>query len=435
MMWFRKALGGQSVQRQTTFRPRLESLEDRVTPSIAVTTSLLSGAVADVPVATTSGQIQMEAPPVAIPIVHGASGLGWGSLYTGITIKGQALDASGARLIQVGYAQDPMSSDIDLFVGYTLLSDGSGSGTLFNFAGMNTKGAGVDVDATGIIYTAGTQGSQGFMMRVENDLATVDWAATAGLNLPSAKLDTAGTNLYVGGADVGAHSSDVLVVKLNDLANPAGPHQVYYDIRSSGAGTSKVNGITVDANGRADLATSTIFENMGRTTYSPGFNQVEPDGTNKPGWGFLVSGDMNGVALAPDGTWITVGNYKADGDAVQSTTAVRMVNNIQGLDFNADTQWGWIFTFAADASANSVAIDSNGDYYYGGSLANAPDPTNMLYIKNSGVDGATQLDGFTIIFGPGQTGVVYAITLDGLGNAYVAGTLDADGVIVQVTGI
>src|SRR6266852_4260497 len=73
MMWFRKALVRQSVQRRTTFRPRLESLEDRVTPSIAVTTSVLSGAVADIPVATTSGQIQMEAPPVAIPIVHGAS--------------------------------------------------------------------------------------------------------------------------------------------------------------------------------------------------------------------------------------------------------------------------------------------------------------------------------------------------------------------------
>src|SRR6516162_4359694 len=267
MMWSRKALVRQSVQRPTTFRPKLESLEDRVTPAIDVTTTLLS-AVPVVPVATTSGQIQMEAPPVAIPIVHGASGLGWGSLYTGVTIKGQALDASGGRLIQVGYAQDPVSSDIDLFVGSTNLVDGSGQGTLFNIPGTNLKGAGVDVDSTGIIYTAGTQGAQGFTMRVENDIQTVDWAATAGLNLTSAKLDTAGTNLYVGGADVGAHSSDVLVVKLNGLGNTA-PNQVYYDIRSSVAGTSKVNGITVDANGRADLATSTIFENQGRTTYSP----------------------------------------------------------------------------------------------------------------------------------------------------------------------
>src|SRR5713226_274418 len=163
MMWFRKALVRQSVQRQTTFRPRLESLEDRVTPSIDVTSTLLS-AVPDVPVATTSGQIHMETPPVAIPLVHSSN---WITRYPGVTIKGQALDASHTRLIQVGYAHDPVSSDIDIFVSYTLLSDGSGSGTLFNLAGTNLKGAGVDVDSTGIIYVAGTQGSQGLVMRVE----------------------------------------------------------------------------------------------------------------------------------------------------------------------------------------------------------------------------------------------------------------------------
>jgi hypothetical protein len=114
-----------------------------------------------------------------------------------------------------------VSSDIDLFVGYTLLTDGSGTGTLFNIPGTNMKGAGVDVDVTGIIYAAGTQGATSFLMRVENDLQTVDWAVTAGLNLTSAKLDTAGTNLYVRGADVGAHWTDVLVVKLNGLENTA----------------------------------------------------------------------------------------------------------------------------------------------------------------------------------------------------------------------
>ena len=430
MVWFRKALVRQSVQRPTTFRPRFESLEDRVTPSVDVTSTLLSGAVADVPVATTSGQIQLEAPPVLVPIVHGQSNLGWGSLYTGVTIKGQALDASGARLIQVGYAHDPVSSDIDLFVGYTLLLDGSGQGSLFNIPGTNLKGAGVDVDSTGIIYVAGTQGAQGFLTRVENDIATVDWAATAGLNLTGAKLDTAGTNLYVGGADAGTHATDNLAVKLNDLANPMGPHQVYYDIRSSGVGPSKVNGITVDANGRADLATSVDTGTPQSPFYNPSIIQVEPDGSNKPGWFFAGQGDMNGVALAPDGTWILVGNINTD------VITVKMVNNIQG-DPVGDFPWGggWDFSFGDTATANSVAIDNNGDYYFVGSLANAPDPTNMLYIKNSGVDGFTQLDGFTVVFGPGQTGVVYAITLDGQGNAYIAGTLDSDGVIVQVTGI
>jgi hypothetical protein len=425
MMWFRKALVRQSVQRRNTFRPRLESLEDRVTPSIDVTTTLLS-AVPDVPVATTSGQIHMEAPPVAIPIVDSGD---WISIYPGVTIKGQALDASGARLIQVGYAQDRMSSDIDLFVSYTLLSDGSGQSTLFNLPGMNLKGAGVDVDPTGIIYAAGTQGAQGFMMRVESDIQTIDWAATAGLNLTGAKLDTAGTNLYACGADVGAHYSDLLVVKLNNLANPSGPNTVYYDIRSSSVGASKANGITVDANGRADVAGSIDTGPPQNPLYNPAVFQVD---TNI-GWYFAGQGDMNGVALAPDGTWIAVGNIAG---ANQDTIAVKMANILQG-DPVADFPWGggWEFNFGADASANSVAIDNNGDYYYAGSLANAPDPTNMLYIKNSGVDGFTQLDGFTIQFAPGQTGVAYAITLDGAGNAYVAGTLDADGVIVQITGI
>jgi hypothetical protein len=429
MMWFRKALVRQSVQRRTTFRPRLESLEDRVTPSIDVTSTLLS-AVPDVPVATTSGQIHVETPPVAIPIVHGASGLGWGSLYTGSTIKGQALDASGARLIQVGYANDPMSSDIDVFVGDTLLSDGSGQGTLFNLPGMNLKGCGVDVDSTGIIYVAGTKGSQGFVMRIENDLQTVDWIVTAGLNLCGVKLDAPQTSLYVTGADVGTHATDLLVLKLNDLANPAGPHQVYYDIRSSGVGPSKANGITVDANGRVDLAASVDTGTPDNPMYNPSIIQVEPDGSNKPGWFFAGQGDMNGVALyPPDGTWILVGNINQD------VIAVKMVNNIQG-DPVADFPWGggWDFNYGATATANSVAIDSNGDYYFAGSLADGAG-TDMLYIKNSGLDGATLIDGFIINFGPGTNAIAYAITLDGLGNAYVAGTLDADGVIVQVTGI
>jgi len=441
MMWFRKALVRQPVQRRTTFRPRLESLEDRVTPSIGFTSTSLSGAVADIPVATTSGQIHVETPPVAIPLVH-SSDFGWGSGYTGLTIKGQALDVSGSRLIQVGYANDPATSDIDLAVTYTNLLDGTGSGTLFNIAGTNLKGAGVDVDSTGIIYVVGTQGSQGFMIRLENDLQTIDWAATAGINLTSTKLDTAGTNLYVGGADVGTHSSDVLVVKLNDLANPAGPNTVYNDIRSSGSGTSKVNGITVDGNGRADLAISIIFENQGRTTYSPGFNQVEPDGTNKPGWGFLVSGDMNGVALDPrDNTWITVGNYMADGDAVQSTIQAKMVDNIQGVDIGVDTQWGWIFTWQdqsgnpINASANSVAIDGNGDYHFGGSISNNGTTNDMFYAKFSGLDGSTIINAFSFNFVGSTNAAAFAITLDGAGNAYLAGTLDADGVIQQLTGV
>jgi hypothetical protein len=426
MKWFRKALVRQSVQRRTTFRPRLESLEDRVTPSIDVTSTLLS-AVPDVPVATTSGQIHVETPPVAIPIVHGASNLGWNSVYTGVTIKGQALDASGARLIQVGYAQDPMSSDIDIFVGYTLLLDGSGQGTLFNSPGMNLKGAGVDVDSTGIIYAAGTQGSQGFLMRVESDLQTVDWAATAGLNLTGAKLVDAGTSLDVCGADVGTHATDMLVVKLNGLANPAGPHTVSYLIISL-SGPSKANGFTVDANGRVDLGGSFDTGTPQNPMYHPLVFQV---GTNI-GWYFLGQGDMNGVALAADGTWIAVGNIAG---ANQDTITVKMANILQG-DPIADFPWGggWEFNFGADASANSVAIDINGDYYYGGSLANGAG-TDMLYIKNSGVDGFTQLDGFIINFGPGTNAIAYAITLDGLGNAYVAGTVDADGVIVQITGI
>jgi hypothetical protein len=121
MLPFRKALVRQSAQRSTTFRPRFESLENRVTPSVDVTSTLLTGAVADVPVATTSGQTQMEAPPEGIPIVHGQSNLGWGSLYTGVTIKGKALDAPGARLIQVCYAHGPVSGDIGQPLSYPLL--------------------------------------------------------------------------------------------------------------------------------------------------------------------------------------------------------------------------------------------------------------------------------------------------------------------------
>jgi hypothetical protein len=163
--------------------------------------------------------------------------------------------------------------------------------------------------------------------------------------------------------------------------------------------------------------------------FNPAIYQIEPDGSNKPGWYFAGQGDMNGVALSPDGTWIAVGNIAG---ANLDTITVKMANILQG-DPVGDFPWegAWEFNFGADASANSVAIDNNGDYHYAGSLYNGA-ATDMLYIKNSGVDGFTQLDGRIISFGPGTNAIAYAITLDGQGNAYLAGTVDADGIIIQI---
>jgi hypothetical protein len=452
--WFAKARAKQPVRRQQTFRPRVESLEDRVTPSVNVLSTTHAVPVMDTVAATSTTRMHYLDPSsqTAVPIASSAVTIGWGSGIPGATLKGQVLDTSTspAQLVEVGYAPDPSSSDIDLLIANISTLDGTGTFTLYNTPGMNVKGLSVDVDASGVTYVAGTIGSgsatSGLVERFQPGLPTSpDWMVipAGSINLKGVKLDTAGTNLYVVGAAPGTHTTDTLVIKYNGLGGST-PNAVWTTVRSSGAGPSYGNAITVNSDGRTNVAGSTRFDSLGDATFSPGVLQFQADGSTLPGWGFrnlsaTTDNDMNSVALdTADGQkWIAVGNFAGD------IITLKMVRTMaDGGDPN-DILWSWDISYAdssgnpAAATANSVAIDAAGNYYVGGSLnSNGPTGIDMLAVKINGSDsdGATQIDGIAIDIGPNNTDVVFAITLDSAGNAYIAGTSNSDGAILQLTG-
>src|SRR6516162_5988496 len=104
--WFAKARAKQPVRRQQTFRPRVESLEDRVTPSVNVLSTTHAVPVMDTVAATSTTRMHYLDPSsqTAVPIASSAVTIGWGSGIPGATLKGQVLDTSTspAQLVEVG---------------------------------------------------------------------------------------------------------------------------------------------------------------------------------------------------------------------------------------------------------------------------------------------------------------------------------------------
>src|SRR6516165_2180541 len=198
------------LRQQRSTRLCVEMLEDRVTPSATAVTAagyLMSPAI-DPPGPTSSAPVQVVKGMVETPIAQESAMLGWSAPVTGVTITSEALDTSNPAdplLVAVGYAHDPVSSDIDLAVRQVHTSDGSlFNSRLYNLSGLDINGLSVAVDGSGTIYPAGTIGAVGAVARFQRSLpSSPDWVVTAGLNLKGVTLDTAGTNLYVAGAAVG----------------------------------------------------------------------------------------------------------------------------------------------------------------------------------------------------------------------------------------
>ena len=432
-------------RQQRSTRLRVEMLEDRVTPSATAVTAagyLMSPAI-DPPGPTSSAPVQVVKGMVETPIAQESAMLGWSAPVTGVTITSEALDTSNPAdplLVAVGYAHDPVSSDIDLAVRQVHTSDGSlFNARLYNLSGLDINGLSVAVDGSGTIYPAGTIGAVGAVARFQRSLpSSPDWVVTAGLNLKGVTLDAAGTNLYAAGAAVGTHATDIFVLKLTDLANST-PTTVYSDIRSSSAGASYANAVKVNSDGRADVAASVEFDP--NTYFSPDFNQIEPDGSNKPGWGHPnIQGDMTGVALFSNGDQIMVGTFFDPADPAMITgIATERINVLVNGDPVGDFIWQNFYYWQigpnlVNSSARGVAVDGADNFIYAGSIDNgAPTGIDMWVVKTDGATGLTQLDQIAVDNGPNNTDVANAIVLDAAGNAYIGGTTNSDGLLVQIT--
>jgi hypothetical protein len=460
---------GSVLRRKRFTRLHVETLEDRLTPSLGVTTTALSSAILDSDGVSKDAPIQfVDTTPIANVVQHGKADVGWGGAGTiipGMTITSEALDTSDPTdplAVEVGYAPDPASSDIDLAVVQLNTADGTVfNSALYNLPGSTWQAASVAVDSSGTIYAGGTLDASGMVVQIPRNLSTTNWLVTDGIYIKGVTLNAAGTNLYYTGAGVDTHpEGEVLVGKLTDLGNPV-PTPVFSTLRTSTAGPSHGNGITLTSEvgtgaEEPDVAASIRIDPD--PFYSNLVVQFFPDGTRKPGWrivnadGSDIQSDFTSAATGPDGNWIAVGTIAPNAiDAVAHPMSTKLSptfstdpdpNVAAAHDFIwRDPSTGaivsaWIFTYqdgfgnGISATANSVAIDAAGNYYFAGGIADPNTGSDALVAKNDGVGGATAIDGIVVSFG--NADVANAIVLDTAGNAYIGGTDGGDGLAFQL---
>ena len=105
---------GRSSRPRGSFRPLVESLENRLTPSVDLLSTTAVTPTPDPVAATTTGTLRPISPQLftadKVTLPGKDISIAWASAIPGATLKGQALDTSTspAQLVDVGYAPDPM---------------------------------------------------------------------------------------------------------------------------------------------------------------------------------------------------------------------------------------------------------------------------------------------------------------------------------------
>jgi hypothetical protein len=359
-----------------------------------------------------------------------SASLNWLS-YLGAADAGalkRLVQANDGTLITVGSAQDPKDpTTIDLVVG-KVAADGSEAIVLYinpsEASGTTSTGAGVAVDAQGVVYIVGTTDANGspnmVAARVAADLSGVDWVVT--MNDPGAvdagnaiALDATGGTLFLAGSfdhsATGGHAQDLTVARLTDLANPTPTlDRLHSFVFSAGASTGME--MFVDSLGRLDLAGSYQYS---ATDIGPAALQVDPSLSRAtavyysfPG----MSNTMRGIALGQDGNIYLTGQ-------VESSHVYDLM--LAKFNSNFDRQiWGWDQQSANGAVwGEGIQADQAGFPYVTGSDGNA---VLMAKFDTSGFLIRDGLD----LEGNAVNDAGKGIFLDTANNAYIVGVAASD---------
>ncbi|HLJ92131.1 MAG TPA: hypothetical protein VKU02_02955 [Gemmataceae bacterium] len=216
-------------------------------------------------------------------------------------------------IVVTGFTQSPNDpTEFDALLA-TLSTDGKSATvmTIGSGTGTRTEGHGVDVDAAGNLYLTGQTGQTGvpatttdLTMRVE-PTGTVDWSvafgATGAMSVGnSVKLDSTGTNLYMGGGQqLPGDVENVLVVKMTNLnaalpstdPSTGGYATVFTFAPPNNTASREINSIAVDSQGHADYAFS---RHLGPDV-GAGYAQVTLDGSSVNSTYFTSTGGKGGA--------------------------------------------------------------------------------------------------------------------------------------------
>jgi hypothetical protein len=406
MKWFARSHARRPNRRPGTFRPRLEGLEDRLTPSgfVGLDTTVQPIAVAPQP-ASQAQLISLVPPPVSQvsgTYVTGAAGAA--------TAEGVAVGADGSVYV-TGFVNDPTASTDQL--AYVKKYGPTGSVVYFTefagFAGPGsaTEGTGIAVDSAGDAYVSGKAHNvadgtdNGIYLKLDPTGGTPVYFFVQGsgpgggpVSTNGVAIDTAGDAVFTGGFSPSATVLDLLAARFT----PTGT-ETYGNAYTFGPGTSSQGNAAampgsgasttiagwVNLGGAADQDVAIV--NLSATGAATAAGSVASPGVDS----------LSAVALTPSGNIVVAGTL-AIGSSSQSAVVAEVDPGITTII--------WSNTPAATAtSANGIALDSAGNVYTTGA-----DSSGQAYIAQlSGVDGT--VNSYTVFGGTGGSDVGNAVAV------------------------
>jgi hypothetical protein len=420
MKWFAHAHARRPQRRPGTFRPRLEGLEDRLTPStlVGLETSVQPIAVAPQPV----GQENLIA--VVPPPATQASGTYVTGTTGSATAEGVAVGADGSVYV-TGTVTDPTASDTDP-LGYVKKYGPTGSVVyLTEFAvfagpGSSAEGTGIAVDGAGDAYVSGkahnvADGSDnGLYLKFDptGTMFVYGFIQPGGgpVSTNGVAIDTAGDAVFTGQYSPSATEHDLLATRFTPSGTVTYSHFYPFGAGSSGQGNAAAmpgTGASTTIAGWANIPGTTTAQNAAvfklDATGTPTASGVLADATTD---------SANAVALDTAGNIYVTGTVDIGGPT-QSAAVAKLDSGITTIT--------WFVAPAATAfTGNGIAVDGAGNVYTTGA-----DSSGQAYLaKLSGVDGSTT--DYQVFGGSGGSDVGNAVAFrPSDGTVFVVGTTNS----------
>jgi hypothetical protein len=417
-----KARAKNTVRRPETVRPRLETLEDRLTPSGWQGIDLSGDPIAFVPQPVSQENLISVVNPLATPIS--------GTYVTGTTLsataEGVAVGADGSVYV-TGLVNDPAASPDQL--GYVKKYDPTGAAVYttefaaFAGPGSSAEGNGIAVDGSGNAYVSGkahnvADGSDnGIYLKLDPTGGTAVYFFVQGsgptggpVSTNGVSIDTAGDAVFVGMYSPSATEHDLLAARFTATGT-----ETYGFFYTFGPGSSSQgNGTAMPGSGTS--TTIVGWANVPGTTTAQNADAVKVDATGMPtAGGILVdptTDSANAVALDAAGNSYVAGTLDIGGPT-QSAAVVKLDPTL------ATVIWG-VSPATTATTGNGIALNATGDV-----IVTGADSGGQAYItKLSGVDGSTS--DYTIFGGTGGSDVGQAVAVRASdGHVFDVGTTNS----------
>jgi hypothetical protein len=424
MRWFARTHARRPQRRPGTFRPRLEGLEDRLTPStlVGVDASAQSAAVPPQPIGQESlvSLVPSPATQVSGSYVTGAAG--------SATAEGVAVGADGSVYV-TGYLNDPTVGPNQ--VAYVAKYGPTGSlvysAAIRAFAdtdvGSTTEGTAIAVDGSGNAYISGRahhstdNSDNGLYIKLDPTGTMFVYGLIQGsgplggpVSTNGVAIDTAGDAVFTGEYSPSPFEHDLLAARFT----PSGT-ETYGFFYTFGPGSSS-QGNAAAMPGTGASTTIAGFANIPGTTTSQNATVVKLDALGNPtAAGVLVdptTDSLNAVALDTAGNIYAAGTFDIGGP----TQSAGVVKSDSGI-----TTVIWSVAPAPTAfTGNGIAVDGAGNVYVTGA-----DSSGQAYLaKLSGVDGSTT--DYKVFGGTGGSDVGNAVAFrPSDGTVFVVGTTNS----------